>query len=77
MQGDWPDGLNEDDVRLTAYFLWEQDGRPNTSPADFWERALTLHRRAYSNGLELEAGLAHEDERRGAQRPVPTPDSPE
>jgi hypothetical protein len=64
MQSDWPDGLNEDDVRLTAYFLWEQEGRPDTNPDDYWERALAIHRRAHANGLELEAGLASQGEGR-------------
>jgi hypothetical protein len=65
MHSDWTDELNEEEVRLTAYFLWEQEGRPNTSPDDFWERSLALHGRAHLNRLELEAGLGSQGEARG------------
>lgn len=49
--------IDEEAVRLTAYFLWEQDGRPDKNPADFWLRALELHRRSDALGRELENGL--------------------
>lgn len=26
-------------IRLTAYFLWEHDGRPDGNPFDYWLRA--------------------------------------
>ena len=48
--------LDEEAVRLTAYFMWEQDGRPNSNPQDYWERALEMHRRANAYGQELEEG---------------------
>jgi hypothetical protein len=48
--------IDEETVRLTAYFLWEQEGRPDSDPQDFWQRALELHRRAKAYGTELEAG---------------------
>lgn len=50
--------INEEDVRQTAYFLWEQAGHPDSDPADFWARALEQHQRAHMYGQELEAGLA-------------------
>ena len=40
-------------VRDTAYFLWEQDGRPEDRADMYWERALDQHirARAYSSWL--------------------------
>jgi hypothetical protein len=32
-------------VRKTAYFLWEQDGRPDGYHVDYYLRALDQHRR--------------------------------
>lgn len=58
--------INEEDVRLTAYFLWEQAGRPHSDPADFWTQALEQHQRAHMYGLELEAGLATHRELNGS-----------
>lgn len=37
--------LDEEAVRRTAYFLWEQDGRPFGREAFYWERAREMHRR--------------------------------
>jgi hypothetical protein len=31
-------------VRLTAYFLWEQDGRPEGRAEEYWRRAWEKHR---------------------------------
>ncbi len=59
-----PDGIDEEDVRLTAYFLWEQEGRPNTDPSDFWHKALEIHRRAHASTLELEESLAQQQRER-------------
>lgn len=38
---------DEDDeaVRLTAYFLWEQDGRPEGRQDEYWQRAREKHAR--------------------------------
>ena len=33
-------------VRKTAYFLWEQDGRPHGRHDEYYLRALEQHRRA-------------------------------
>src|SRR5690606_34764105 len=43
-------------VRLTAYFLWEQDGRPEGRHEDYWLRALEKHRRTleYDHWLDEE-----------------------
>jgi hypothetical protein len=30
-------------VRLTAYFLWEQDGRPEGRHDEYWHRAYEKH----------------------------------
>ena len=30
----------EAEVRETAYFLWEQDGRPNGRSEEYWQKAL-------------------------------------
>jgi hypothetical protein len=41
-------------VRRTAYFLWEQDGRPDGRHDDYYLRALEMHRRQgeYDRWLE-------------------------
>jgi hypothetical protein len=41
-------------VRATAYFLWEQDGRPPGRSFDYWLRAKEIHARqiAYDRWLE-------------------------
>ena len=40
-------------VRATAYFLWEQDGRPEGRAFDYWVRAKEMHKRqlAYDRWL--------------------------
>ena len=45
-------------VRLTAYFLWEQDGRPEGRAEDYWRRAWEKHRseRQYDGWLNEEIG---------------------
>lgn len=50
MADDKPDMPVEDEaffeaVRKTAYFLWEQDGRPHGQHVDYYLRALDQHRR--------------------------------
>jgi hypothetical protein len=56
------DDVDDDAVRLTAYFLWEQEGRSDRNPEDFWQRALELHRRAKAHDLELSRGPQREPE---------------
>tara|TARA_R110002124_G_scaffold114535_25_gene269473 strand:+ start:2480 stop:2725 length:246 start_codon:yes stop_codon:yes gene_type:complete len=40
-------------IRRTAYFLWEQDGRPPGRELDYWLRAKEMHQRhmAYDRWL--------------------------
>ncbi|WP_193334819.1 DUF2934 domain-containing protein [Devosia beringensis] len=40
-------------MRRTAYFLWEQDGRPEGRAIDYWLRAKHIHQRhmAYDRWL--------------------------
>ena len=40
-------------VRATAYFLWEQDGRPEGQSIEYWLRAKEIHLRqiAYDRWL--------------------------
>tara|TARA_R110002020_G_scaffold120200_4_gene274036 strand:+ start:627 stop:848 length:222 start_codon:yes stop_codon:yes gene_type:complete len=40
-------------IRRTAYFLWEQDGRPEGRAFDYWLRAKDMHQRhmAYDRWL--------------------------
>ncbi|NGP18362.1 DUF2934 domain-containing protein [Devosia aurantiaca] len=32
-------------IRQTAYFLWEQDGRPEGRAVEYWLRAKAMHQR--------------------------------
>lgn len=32
-------------IRATAYFLWEQDGRPEGRAVDYWIKAKEAHQR--------------------------------
>ena len=45
--------IDEEAVRRTAFFLWEQDGRPPDRELEYWERALEQHirQRAYDRWL--------------------------
>jgi hypothetical protein len=49
----WGDPAFEQAVRETAYFLWEQDGRPQGREQDYWYRALerTLRERNADDGM--------------------------
>ena len=40
-------------IRRTAYFLWEQDGRPEGRSQEYWYRAKEAHQRqlAYDRWL--------------------------
>ena len=44
-------------VRRTAYFLWEQDGRPEGRADEYWQRALEQHARTMVN----DHALAHNE----------------
>lgn len=43
-------------VRKTAYFLWEQDGRPHGRHDEYYLRALAQHRREREYDQWLEDG---------------------
>lgn len=46
-------------VRDTAYFLWEEAGRPEGRADEFWYRALEIHYRSRAYGIwmrQMEAG---------------------
>jgi hypothetical protein len=49
----WGDPQFEQAVRETAYFLWEQDGRPEGREQEYWYRALerTLRERNADTGM--------------------------
>jgi hypothetical protein len=51
-------GLDDEEVRLTAYFLWQQEGRPTSDPRKFWGRAVEMHQHAHDQGQQLEAGVS-------------------
>lgn len=50
----WGDPAFEQEVRDTAYFLWEQDGRPEGREQEYWFAALDrrLRQREYDKALE-------------------------
>jgi len=35
-----PDGYTEQVIRVTAFFIWEREGRPEGRAVDHWERAI-------------------------------------
>ena len=43
-------------IRLTAYFLWEQDGRPEGRAFDYWLKAKAMHQRQLEFDQLLAAG---------------------
>lgn len=43
-------------VRNTAYFLWEQDGRPEGHSFEYWLRAKEVHLRQLAYDLWLSEG---------------------
>jgi hypothetical protein len=59
-QDSWGDPAFEEAVRETAYFLWEQDGRPFGKETDYWYEALerTLRQRKADQELARQA-LVH------------------
>jgi hypothetical protein len=42
-----------EDIRLTAYFLWEQDGKPEGREQEYWLRALKRHQRQDEADVDL------------------------
>ena len=52
------DDTDDEDVRLRAYYLWEQQGRPDSDPNEFWHKAREIHR-----GVQLQnSGAAEVDD---------------
>ena len=41
----WGDPNFEQAVRETAYFMWEQDGKPGGREQEYWYQALKKHLR--------------------------------
>ena len=52
MEDDDP-SIDEDAIRQTAFFMWEQDGRPPGGELAYWTRAMEQHVRqlAYDKWL--------------------------
>lgn len=55
-QGPVEDDAFAEAVRRTAYFLWEQDGRPHGRHEEYYLRALEQHRRERQYDRWLEDG---------------------
>ena len=53
----WGDPAFEQSVRETAYFLWEQDGRPIGREQEYWYRALERAMRERDADRSLQNGL--------------------
>ena len=50
-----PPPLDEAEVRLTAYFLWEQDGRPEGRDEYYWWSAVEKIARQKSSDVLLQS----------------------
>ena len=65
-------------IRRTAYFLWEQDGRPEGRAQDYWLRAKEAHLRQLAFDHWLQEGApdgragAHWQDAQGAIDPPGT-----
>jgi len=53
----WGDQAFEQAVRDTAYFMWEQDGRPPGREKEYWYRAMEQHLRQRRDEEELRKGM--------------------
>ena len=53
----WGDPIFEQSVRETAYFLWEQDGRPPGREQEYWFSALERCLQRRQSDLELQQSL--------------------
>lgn len=56
-----PVPLDEEEVRTTAYFLWEQDGRPEGQNDHYWWAALEKIARQKSSDALLTSGESSAD----------------
>jgi hypothetical protein len=52
----WSDPAFELAVRETAYFLWEQDGKPHGREQEYWFRALERQLRERNADRDLRNG---------------------
>ena len=61
---DFNDPALEEAIRLTAYFLWENDGRPEGRAEEYWRRAREKHlsERTYDRWLEENAPASDNQE---------------
>lgn len=57
----WSNPEFEQAVRDTAYFLWENDGRPEGREQDYWFAALDKCLRQRDADRQLNHGLEHRD----------------
>ncbi len=57
----WSDPDFELAVRETAYFLWEQDGKPQGREQDYWFRALERQLRERNADRDLANGPRRRD----------------
>ena len=57
----WSDPAFELAVRETAYFLWEQDGKPEGRENDYWFRALERQLRQRNADRDLKNGLKRDN----------------
>jgi hypothetical protein len=48
--------LDEDEVRLTAYFLWERDGKPDYQADYYWWSAVEMVARKHAGDCLLAQG---------------------
>jgi len=68
-----PSEIDDEVVRRTAFFMWEQDGRPPGRELFYWERALEQHIRqlAYDRWLAEGTPLGRDQQHwRDAERAV-------
>ena len=49
-----PPRLDEEEVRTTAYFLWEADGRPEGNGEHYWWAAVEKIARAKAADLQID-----------------------
>jgi len=60
-------------VRDTAYFLWEEAGRPEGRSDEFWYKALEIHYRSRAYGIwmrQMACKLADEAEEKADHEPI-------
>lgn len=57
MSGRGDKTIDDEAVRRTAYFMWEQDGRPHGGAERYWFRALEKHRNEKTYDSWLDEGV--------------------